>query len=337
MRSDPQLSIARAWLSLDVGRPCDRRALASGGGRGGIRRAAPLLEGGSSIASGVAMLRATLAYQSGDLETARTSAEAADALERESGSPWRAVALTNLGCARYWLGDSEGARATLISVIQSPGPARTPSPSCGRWACSRCARPMRAISPTPSDSSSLASELTRSENLGEYWMGALTAAADGRLAERRGDLARARSVARAGRGPRPTRRRAPRSHLRAARARARVRRRRRPGGARDALREAARSITSCPAPGVLAHLVADAERRLRGKASHVTSAADDDLSSRELEVLRLLPSELSLREIGSVLFVSHNTVKTHAQRIYRKLGADTRAEAIVRARELRLL
>ena len=63
----------------------------------------------------------------------------------------------------------------------------------------------------------------------------------------------------------------------------------------------------------------------------------DDLSARELEVLRLLPSEMSLREIGDVLYVSHNTVKTHAGRIYRKLGADTRAEAVARARELRLL
>ena len=80
-----------------------------------------------------------------------------------------------------------------------------------------------------------------------------------------------------------------------------------------------------------------AERRLRGKAARTTTATDDELSGRELEVLRLLPSDLSFREIGSALFVSHNTVKTHVQRIYRKLGADTRAEAVARARELRLL
>jgi LuxR family maltose regulon positive regulatory protein len=46
---------------------------------------------------------------------------------------------------------------------------------------------------------------------------------------------------------------------------------------------------------------------------------------------------MSFREIGNALYVSHNTVKTHAQRIYRKLGADTRAEAVARARELRLI
>ena len=337
VRSDPQLSIARAWLSLDVGDRAIAESWLQAAAAAASDASAPLLEGGSSIASGVAMLRATLAYQSGDLETARTNAETAEALERESGSPWRAVALTNLGCARYWLGDSEGARETLTSVIQI---ARS---GANAIAVLR-ALGMLAVRATDAGDLaeaerfvSLASELTRSENLGEYWMGALTAAADGRLAERRGELARARTclekaVVLARRGV------ALPDLIYALHALAPVcAADGDPAGARDALREAARSITSCPAPGVLGQLVADAERRLRGKASHVTSAADDDLSSRELEVLRLLPSELSLREIGSVLFVSHNTVKTHARRIYRKLGADTRAEAIVRARELRLL
>ena len=107
--------------------------------------------------------------------------------------------------------------------------------------------------------------------------------------------------------------------------------------AKAALREARQALAACPAPAVLTHLVADAERRLRGKASQSPALVDDELSSRELAVLRLLPSALSLREIAGTLYISHNTVKTHAQRIYRKLGADTRAEAVARARELRLL
>jgi LuxR family transcriptional regulator, maltose regulon positive regulatory protein len=51
-------------------------------------------------------------------------------------------------------------------------------------------------------------------------------------------------------------------------------------------------------------------------------------------VLRLLPSELSQREIADALYVSINTVKTHTKGIYRKLGVDTRDEAVSRAREL---
>jgi LuxR family maltose regulon positive regulatory protein len=54
-------------------------------------------------------------------------------------------------------------------------------------------------------------------------------------------------------------------------------------------------------------------------------------------VLRLLPGELSQREIGDALFVSLNTVKSHARSIYRKLNVDTRDEAVARARTLGLL
>src|ERR671930_1021951 len=57
---------------------------------------------------------------------------------------------------------------------------------------------------------------------------------------------------------------------------------------------------------------------------------------RELAVLRLLASKLSQREIAGELYVSFNTVKTHTRAIFRKLGAASRAEAVARARELRL-
>jgi LuxR family maltose regulon positive regulatory protein len=61
------------------------------------------------------------------------------------------------------------------------------------------------------------------------------------------------------------------------------------------------------------------------------------LSQRELAVLRLLPSQLSLREIGDEMYVSFNTVKTHARNIYAKLRVSSRADAVARARELQLL
>jgi LuxR family maltose regulon positive regulatory protein len=63
----------------------------------------------------------------------------------------------------------------------------------------------------------------------------------------------------------------------------------------------------------------------------------DELTDRELAVLRLLGGELSRREIAEALFVSLDTVKTHIRGIYRKLGASTREEAVERARELALL
>ena len=54
-------------------------------------------------------------------------------------------------------------------------------------------------------------------------------------------------------------------------------------------------------------------------------------------MLRLLPSGLSQREIGSALYVSQNTVKTHMRGIYGKLGASTRRQAVTLAHELGLL
>jgi LuxR family transcriptional regulator, maltose regulon positive regulatory protein len=61
------------------------------------------------------------------------------------------------------------------------------------------------------------------------------------------------------------------------------------------------------------------------------------LTERELAVLRLLPTQLSTREIGRELYVSVNTVRSHVQAVYRKLEVATRTEAIARARQLGLL
>ena len=63
----------------------------------------------------------------------------------------------------------------------------------------------------------------------------------------------------------------------------------------------------------------------------------EELTSRERDVMRLLPSRLTLGEIASELFVSQNTLKFHLRGIYRKLGVNSRAEAVGAARRLRLL
>jgi DNA-binding CsgD family transcriptional regulator len=61
------------------------------------------------------------------------------------------------------------------------------------------------------------------------------------------------------------------------------------------------------------------------------------LSDREGEVLGLLASGLSNKEIAAQLGVSPNTVKTHVARLLEKLGARRRTEAILKARELGIL
>jgi LuxR family transcriptional regulator, maltose regulon positive regulatory protein len=56
-----------------------------------------------------------------------------------------------------------------------------------------------------------------------------------------------------------------------------------------------------------------------------------------MRVLQLLPTDLSLGEIGDELHTARNTVKTHIAAVYRKLHCSTRAEAVRRGRDLGLL
>lgn len=61
------------------------------------------------------------------------------------------------------------------------------------------------------------------------------------------------------------------------------------------------------------------------------------LTARELEILELIAQGLSTREMAGRLFVSENTVKTHAGRVLAKLGARRRTEAVRLARAQRLI
>jgi LuxR family maltose regulon positive regulatory protein len=76
--------------------------------------------------------------------------------------------------------------------------------------------------------------------------------------------------------------------------------------------------------------------RLIAGPSRAASLADP-LTEREVAVLRLLRGTLSLREIGRELHLSQNTIKTHVQAIYRKLGVSTRPDAVETGRETGIL
>jgi len=61
------------------------------------------------------------------------------------------------------------------------------------------------------------------------------------------------------------------------------------------------------------------------------------ITPRELEILELIAQGLSNREIAEKLFVSENTVKTHSSRVFDKLGAKRRTQAVQLGKELRLI
>jgi len=61
------------------------------------------------------------------------------------------------------------------------------------------------------------------------------------------------------------------------------------------------------------------------------------ITPRELEILGLIAAGLSNREIADRLFVSENTVKTHSSRLFDKLGAKRRTQAVQLGKEARLI
>jgi LuxR family maltose regulon positive regulatory protein len=83
------------------------------------------------------------------------------------------------------------------------------------------------------------------------------------------------------------------------------------------------------------HLLAAAQRP--SAPAPAGPASEEGLSERELEVLRLLATELSGPEIARQLFVSVNTLRTHTKHIFTKLEVNTRRAAVRRAVDLGLL
>jgi DNA-binding CsgD family transcriptional regulator len=60
------------------------------------------------------------------------------------------------------------------------------------------------------------------------------------------------------------------------------------------------------------------------------SLVDDNLTQREMEVLKSLAEGNSYQEIANVLFISHETVKKHLKNIYRKMNVKNKIQAINR-------
>ncbi|MEM8906097.1 MAG: LuxR C-terminal-related transcriptional regulator, partial [Actinomycetota bacterium] len=110
--------------------------------------------------------------------------------------------------------------------------------------------------------------------------------------------------------------------------------------ARSRLRGALRRTGALRGENAVAALVRDATNELRFAPRPDQDALPPgarDLTERELEVLRMLPSGMTRTELAEELCVSVNTIKTHLTAISRKLGARGRTQVLEQARELGLL
>jgi DNA-binding NarL/FixJ family response regulator len=87
-------------------------------------------------------------------------------------------------------------------------------------------------------------------------------------------------------------------------------------------------------PSIAAKVVAEFTRRTLPGPSQ---ALIEPLTSRELEILRLLSSGMNNREIAEQLVITEGTVKNHVTNILGKLGVRDRTQAALKAKEMRLI
>jgi LuxR family maltose regulon positive regulatory protein len=110
--------------------------------------------------------------------------------------------------------------------------------------------------------------------------------------------------------------------------------------ARRALDRAQDLAAEEPLPAYAVELLEQAATRIgrRGvSAARRAGLLAEELTDRELAILRTLPGSATQREIGSALHLSINTIKAYNKQLYRKLGVGSRAEAVAVARRLGLI
>ncbi|HEX6710463.1 MAG TPA: LuxR C-terminal-related transcriptional regulator, partial [Rubrobacter sp.] len=107
-------------------------------------------------------------------------------------------------------------------------------------------------------------------------------------------------------------------------------------GAREALAEARVILEAQPDAGIFPNLLERQERRLRARKPR-DGSRNGELTEREFEVLELLDSDLSTRQMAASLYVATSTVRTQVKSIYRKLGVSSREEAVEEAHARELL
>ena len=98
-----------------------------------------------------------------------------------------------------------------------------------------------------------------------------------------------------------------------------------------------RSQLQLGAPTPVSQSLAEKLPAVTARPAAESSAAAEQLSTREMAVLRLIAQGCSNQEISDQLFISLHTVKTHASHINSKLGVERRTQAVARAKDLGVL
>jgi LuxR family maltose regulon positive regulatory protein len=335
VRSDPRLCLVRAWMTINVGRVTDLPDWIDAAERAAKEWSR---HGAVAFTAAAAMLRCIEEYLTGDVGAAISVAQEALALDAEELPPWRSVGCPVLGIALFWTGDVDGSAAALGAAMPRAERAGNHLAVTHALGCLALAAAETGRSETAEQLAGRAMANSDEHGFRLHWANAMAHHARGKTLLSRGDLdGAARSV---GLAVELSRRGVARIELvygLLTLAEISLRRGER-AEATKLVAEAQAALDHCRDAGVVAGFAADLADRL-GRRVHRASralASGDDLTERELVVLALLPTDLTLRELAGTLYVSFNTVKSQTRAIYRKLGVTSRDEAVVRARQLGL-
>ncbi|OBA59506.1 helix-turn-helix transcriptional regulator [Mycobacterium sp. 1100029.7] len=332
---DPRLSVARAWIALSVGQLDDAAEW--------IEAVETLLPAdsadGGAVGAQAVVLRAVHSFKTAEIATALETARRAIALDLGEAPPGESSAYCIYGSALYFSDNTQEAQAAFrraVQIAQKVGDRRARAYALGYLALISAEHDQLADAERQiRQASGSARELAE----GEHFVDGMVSLATAELLARRGDAVAATVAAdiavtaarQAGAIP---------EVAKALMIKAEIFQH---GGdhqsAKAVLEEIGTLVRGCPDIRIAPTFLASAERTTRATAwsRYNGCAVGEELTPKEHEILRLLATRLSRREIGERLYVSLNTVKTHQRAVYRKLGVEHRGAAVSRARELGLL
>lgn len=322
--TEPAASVTAAWMAALVGDEAELgsrlTALAAFPGHG------PLPDGSRSVDSAIAMIQALFGY-GGPIEMMR-GAERAVELETDRHSPFYALANVTLGHAAYVRGDLEGALTPLANAWrsdQAPVVVRVLA-----FATESLVQDERGELGRARECADLATALLETNGLRAIPQASMAFTAMGRALAVAGAVDQAMATLAHGLAlRRSTSAHGPWGtihhllvHARVAAEAGHI------GLADDLLRELDSRLERFSDGLEAIDARVESVRGLLGRLE-IDSILGETLTDREVDILRLLRGTLSLQEIADELYLSSNTVKTHARAVYRKLGVHTRAQAVV--------
>jgi LuxR family maltose regulon positive regulatory protein len=300
----------------------------------GTAPSGPMIDGSASFSSNVDVLRAAFVYR--DVGEAVAAARRVLSAEPDQ-SPWILPATAALGFLLYLAGEREEAGSALSSAISHRNASHQPHGLIHALGTSALLQ-LDDGDPVAAQRSALrALEVARRFGLSASVTTALAHVALGRSLEASGRVAE--SLRELESATDTLGGSAPRAHD--VYARLTLAEAQRASGDLVAAHRSADEAETLLEPftdaGILSEMLESFRRRSVAERRRRSASPDTDLTETELSLLRLLSGSGTQREIAAQMSVSHNTVKTHTQSIYRKLAVGSRSDALARARELELL